>query len=125
MESCKTIKNIHDGIIAFIDTKTSFESTQALDDTVESIEKLNSLENIFRVPIENRLFNFSVAMEWLFFINVAIQCIREEAIQVPATFDMSFSVDDAIIYLSNMYDAKKEDLLEYFDEHSSDESEED
>lgn len=121
MERCKNIKTIHDGIINFIESNISYESNQAIDDTLKTISTTNNIEYIFRIPIENRIFNFNTAMEWLFFINITLSCIKEEAIEIPNTFDISFSLNDAMIYLSNIYDAKKEDLMDYFEESSDDE----
>jgi hypothetical protein len=115
MDRCKTIKNIRDGIIDFIDTKNTYESSTAIDDTIKSIDAAKDLESIFRIPIENRLFNFNSSMEWLFFICVAIKTIKDESIILPDNFNINFSVEDAMMYLQNIYNNKKEDLEEYFD----------
>ena len=112
----KTIKDIHDAIVEFIVKQSSYESNTAIDTTIEKINKMTSLEDIFRIPIEDRLFNYITSLQWIHFIYYVINVINDELIILPPSFNISFSINDAFIYLTNVYNAVGESFhQEYFD----------
>jgi hypothetical protein len=116
----KTTENIFKGIIDYIYDNTSFESKEVVTNTIKKIHTLNNMEGIFRCVIEDRLLNFNQSLEWLYFICSIINIINEESINIPTGFDLSFNLDTAIVYLSNIYTYKQEQLNEYFDYSESD-----
>lgn len=120
----KTIKTIYEAIVEYISNNSTFESFDAINSTIKKIESANSIDEIFRIPIEERLYNFTNSLEWLYFICFIINVIKDEYIEVPNTFNMIFSTDSAIIYLSNTYSsATKTFYIDYFDDSDSDSEE--
>jgi hypothetical protein len=118
MSDKKTIKDIHDGIINYIYDNLIYESNEIIDSTVEKIENSKSMEGIFRLPIDNRIFNFEESIKWLFFIFTTIHYMEIESIIIPNFFDMSFSNDNALGYIYSIYSYKKDDLHKYFEADS-------
>lgn len=117
----KTIKNIHDAIVDYIFDNATFESNDAIKDCIKQIERLRSFNEIFRIPIENRLFNFDSSLHWLYFICFLINVINDEQIVVPQSFSTTFNSNDAIIYISNRYDNINEEMYDdYFKKSISD-----
>lgn len=123
MGSKKVFKHIYEGVINYIFDNNTFESCEYIADTIKSIQQMNNLEDIFRKPIENRLFNFEQSLHWLYFICSVIKYIKDELIELPNGFDISFNTEVAILYLSNVFSHKQDQLEEYFD--SSSESDDD
>lgn len=121
-EKCmKGIKDIHDALVNYITHNSTFESHEAIETAIKKIEQSTSIESIFRIPIEERLFNFTNALQWLYFICFVINVIKDEHIMIPSSFNIAFSTDSAIIYLSNKYNAANETFYQdYFDNSDSD-----
>lgn len=121
----KNITNLHNAIVDYISNNSTFESNEAIDDVIKKIERSKSFEEIFRIPIENRLFNFVNALQWLYFICFLINTMKEECISVPSIFNINFSTDSAIIYISNKYNAANKTFKQdYFNDSDSSESDE-
>lgn len=119
-KTAKTIKNIFDAIVIYITNNSTFESHEAINLAIKKIECSVSIEDIFRIPIEDRLFSFTKSLQWLYFVCFILKTIKEEYINVPGTFNINFSVDNAIIYLSNKYSAaNKTFYVDYFNESES------
>lgn len=115
-DKIKTILDIHNAIVLYISNNSTFESHEAIDDVINKIGRVTCIESIFRIPIDNRLFNFTNALQWLYFICFIINVIKDEQIIIPNSFNIIFSIDSAIIYLSNIYNAANETFYEdYFD----------
>lgn len=117
----KNINDIHDAIVDYISHNSTYESNEAIDDAIKKIGLAISIENIFRIPIEDRLYNFTNSLQWLYFICFIINVIKDEQIVIPTSFNINFSTNDAIIYISNKYNAANETFYQdYFDESDSD-----
>lgn len=117
----KTIKSIHDAIVDYIINNSTFESHEAIDASIKKIELSGSIEDIFRIPIEDRLFNFTSSLQWLYFMCFIINVIKDEQMVLPPSFNIIFSTDNAIIYLSNKYNAANETFYQdYFDSSDDD-----
>jgi len=117
----KSIKHIHDAIMNYVLYNSTYESHEAINASVNKIEHVNSIEEIFKIPIDDRLYNFTHALQWLYFICFIINVINKEQIEIPLTFNMLFSVENAIIYISHKYDAANETFYQdYFDDDSDD-----
>lgn len=117
----KSINDIHDAIVDYITHNSTFESHEAIDDAIKKIEQTASIEGIFRIPVDDRLFNFTNALQWLYFVCFIINVIKDEQITIPSTFNITFSTDSAIIYLSNKYNAANETFYQdYFNGSDSD-----
>ena len=117
----KTIKNIHDAIVDYIFNHTTFESNEAIDEAISKIEHATSIDSIFRIPIESRLYNFTSSLQWLYFICFIINTIKDEQIVIPSVFNINFSTNDAIVYISNMYNAANDTFYQdYLDDSESD-----
>lgn len=119
----KTIKNIHDAIVDYIYNHTMFESNEAIDGVISKIEHSTSIEDIFRIPINCRLLNFTGSLQWLYFVCFIITTIKDEQIIIPNTFNIKFSTDDAIIYISNVYNVANKVFYEDYLEKSDSEQE--
>ena len=120
-KSARGINNIHDALVDYISNNSTFESHEAIEATIKKIEQSASIESIFRIPIEDRLFSFTNALQWLYFICFVINIIKDEHITLPTAFNITFSTDSAIIYLSNKYNAANETFYhDYFDDSDSD-----
>jgi hypothetical protein len=104
----KNIKDIYDSIITYISINATFESNEAIKDVVNKINISTSMDDIFKMPIKYRLFNFKGALEWLYFICFIIHIINDENIIIPYNFNIEFLTNDAIIYISTIYDAANE-----------------
>ena len=116
MSDVKKTKNIYNAIIDYIIHNSTFESHEAIDVALKKIEQVMSIEEIFRIPIEDRLFNFTGSLQWLYFICFIINYIKDEKIVFNSSFNISFSTDSAIIYISNKYNAANETFYQdYFD----------
>lgn len=117
----KTVKDIYTAVVEFISQNSSFESNEAIDETIKKIEQVQSMEDFFRIPIENRLFNFTKSLQWLYFICFIIRVINDEHIIIPSAFNASFSSNDAMTYLSNKYSLANESFYrDYFNDSDDD-----
>jgi len=119
MEKPKTFKDIYNGVVEYIYDNTTFESSELMVDTIKSIQTLTNIEDIYRKPIENRIFNFDRALKWFYFICTLVKFINDNSIVLPSGFTISFNLESAIIYLTNVYTHKQEEFLEYFDSTSN------
>lgn len=121
-EKCmKSINDIHDALVDYIAHNSTFESHDAIESSIKKIEQSSSIEGIFRIPIEDRLFNFTNSLQWLYFICFVINIIKDEHIIIPTAFNIAFSTDSAIVYLSNKYNAANETFYQdYFNSSDSD-----
>jgi hypothetical protein len=108
INNLKDFKIIYDAITKYITINSTFESNIAIDNVIKKIQQVNSIEDIFKIPIDNRLYNFKNSLEWLYFICFIIYTINDEKFILPNNFNMIFSTNDAIIYISNIYDAANE-----------------
>lgn len=112
----KDIKTVHDAIVNYIIYNSTYESHEAIDCSIKKIEQSNSIEEIFKIPIDDRLFNFTSSLQWLYFICFIINVINDEKIIIPISFNILFSTNNAIIYLSNKYNAANDTFYQdYFD----------
>lgn len=117
MSNQKTVKDIFNAIVKYITHNSTFESNEAINESIKKIQGSTNIEDIFRIPINDRLYNFTNALQWLYFICFIIHVIKDENIAVPSTFNTSFSLESAVIYLSNKYNAANETFYkDYFDE---------
>lgn len=119
--SVKTIQDIHDAIVDYISNNLVYESDTALTETAKKISRCTNIEEIFRTPILDRLFNFSNSLEWLYFICFIINVINDEKIEIPSNFDMSFSVNSAIVFISNTFNSINKNLYKEYIDSSDDE----
>lgn len=119
MDKCKTIKDIHDGIVEYILDTASFESNDVIEEVSTKITRAKTIEDIFRIPIDDRLFGLDDAMKWLFFIVVTLTYMKDEDITIPNAFNISFSLNNAFLYLTNTYSARKDDCIEYYEKNNN------
>ncbi len=120
----KNIRDVFDAIVNYIFSNSTFESTEAISAVIKKIESTNSIEDLFRIPIEDRLYNFTNALQWFYFICFIINTIKDEQIIIPSTFNINFSTDTAIIYLSNTYNEANKLLYSDYFNNSDSESDE-
>jgi len=118
MEKPKTFKHIYNGVVEYIYDNNTFESSELILNTIKNIQTLTNIEEIYRKPIENRIFNFDRALRWFHFICTLVKFINDNSIVLPPGFNINFNLDSAIIYLTNVYTYKQEEILEYFDSTS-------
>lgn len=115
--SKKNIKTIFDAIVDFILNNATFESKKAINECIKKIELSSSMEDTFRIPINDRVFNFTTSLQWLYFICFLIEVIKDTQIEIPPTFNIVFSTDTAIIYISSIFNVVNESLYdEYFND---------
>jgi hypothetical protein len=106
--------DIYGGLSEFITSNNTYESSVVINSVILKIRATNKIEEIFKIPIIERIFNFDSALQWFYFICFVIDCIRKEA---NDKFDYKFSTENAIVFISNNYDLCNENLYhEYFDE---------
>lgn len=116
----KNIQSIHGAIVEYISNNASYESTDAINESIKKIERAPSIEAIFRIPIDDRLYNFTTALQWLYFMCFIINVIKDEHIILPGSFNIKFSIDTAIVYISNKYNAANKTFYQdYFDDSDS------
>jgi hypothetical protein len=122
---CRTLKDIHDGIVDYISENTTYESNKAIDEVIVKLDRIKNMDEIFRIPIENRMFSFDTSLNWLFFIHVTSIYVKEQ-ITVPSHFNPNFSCQNAMKYITDIYDAKTENIIfSYYDSESEMESNQD
>lgn len=120
-DKCRTIVDIINSIISYINDNNSYESNDILASVINKIKNSRSIEDVFRIPIADRVFSFNAALNWLYFVCFVIHTVKEEHITLPNVFNISFSTSDALIYISNTYNAVNENLMhDYFDASDSD-----
>lgn len=112
MTSKSKSKNINLAIAEYILCNSTFESNEAIRNSIQKINQATSIEDIFKIPIDDRLFNFTNSLQWLYFICFLIG-------HFPS--NTGFSTDAAIVYISNKYDAANETFYhDYLYESDSD-----
>jgi len=117
VKSIKNMKNVYDAIVDYIYHNSSYESNDAINNAVKKIEQSNSIEEIFKIPIDNRLYNFNHSLQWLYFICFIINFINDNNIILSVSFNINFSANDAIMYISNIYNGINDMLYkDYFND---------
>ena len=116
-DKCKSFIDISNAINSYIADNTSFESAEAVKEVTDKLHKVNSFDEVFRIPISSRLFNFNTSLNWLYFVCFIIYTINDEHIKLPSKFNIAFSTNDAIIYIANTFDSINKELMhDYFDD---------
>lgn len=106
---------IYASIIEFVTANSSYESSVIMNDVSSKIKQATSMEDIFKIPIIERVFNCTTALQWSYFICFTIDYMRKGSIS-NASFSTAFNIENATMFISNTYDLyNKEIYHEYFD----------
>lgn len=92
--------------IKYVEDNSNFESNAIINECIEKFKEDTSLCDIFKRPIEHRLFKFSDALEWLFFLKVLEYNIK------PRPMTPILDANLAIEYLINTYTLVVEEMLD-------------
>lgn len=109
---------VADALIAFVEDRTTYESTAAHDSLADEIRAAVDFNDAALVPMRHKMFSFENAILFGFFLVQAQQQLGDEAPAAP------FDIMAYYAHIAAVYDrAMDSNVLEYFDE-GDDESEE-
>ena len=115
-------KFLYRAVLSFIRDNSNFESSVPVQALIEKIGKCISLQEVFFLPIQSRLFDFDTSLLWIFFLTIAPQ--RAESDGDTLNEFAEFSCQDAMAVLPQVYDTGIESsVLCYFDADDDDEKE--
>lgn len=107
--------DVYGSIIEYVIANTAYESSVVMNDVVSKIRQADSMEIIFKIPITERIFSCNTALQWSYFICFTVNYITKESVTVPSTFINSFSIENAVMFISNTYDLYNKAIhQEYF-----------
>jgi hypothetical protein len=106
----------------FVRANTNFESSVPLNAAIDELENATRLQDIFQQPLQRQLFSFEAALRWALFMAVAPDHAVKEG---DPEFTDSFSVQDAMVLITQVYDIAVQDhVWEHFEDDEEDESDE-
>lgn len=111
-------------VTEFVYAHCNFESTQPLETAMSEIGNCDSLQEVFSIPLQHRLFNIDAALRWVLFMTIAPA--RALADGDPPFNGDPFSEHDAVVLISQVYDiGVQETVLAHFANEEDGEEEED
>lgn len=131
----QVLKNFEPLLLAmdsFIRANGNFESSIVINTAVEELEKCESLQQCFAIPLQHKLFNIDSALKWVLFINIVPEKIIEQnsedeeftpLLEDFNTFTSDFSANDSLKLIASVYDLGVQDIvLSHLEDDSDDES---
>jgi hypothetical protein len=94
-------------IEGFVAANSTFQSTTVITSVMEKIAQLNSADDIFKLPIKEKIFDMNTALLWQQFIHIGLRKMAEELKYNSFEFDVSKSSD----FISQVYDRATEDSI--------------
>ncbi|MFA6166483.1 MAG: hypothetical protein WC700_07710 [Gemmatimonadaceae bacterium] len=112
---------------SFVQSNTNFESSTMLKPVVDDLKACTDLNQLFILPLRQRIFSFSSALVWVVFLKNMPCAVEDEA--PPFSAAVEFSADKALETIASVYDlGMQEAVWDHFedsdDEDSDDEDEE-
>jgi len=111
-------------IEGFIRSNSNFESSVPVNAAIDEIGKSMSLQEAFTIPLQRQLFNLDSALRWILFLTIAPERAEKEG---DASFAPgSFSSQDSLTLISQVYDIGVQDAVwEHFEDEDEDEDDDD
>jgi hypothetical protein len=120
-------ESLFHAIDGFIRANCNFESSVPVNAAITEIGTSESLQDAFMIPLQRQLFNLDAALRWVLFLTIAPERAEKEGDSPFAPG--SFSCQDALTLVSQVYDiGVQESIWEHFeddDEDDEDDEEED
>jgi hypothetical protein len=109
-------------IDGFIRANTNFESSIPTNEAIDAIGRCTDLKSVFSTPLQRQLFSMDTALRWVLFLSVAPERAVTEGDE-PFDPAESFSAQEALALISNVYDIGVQETV--WDHFEVDEDEED
>lgn len=100
-------------ITSYLEKNNNFESDEIVTKCIVDIENEKNINNIFKIPIRERLFNCVDSLEWMFYLKCIQQHIVTEDVMVD-DFNAMLDTESCIIYLTTVFTLRKQGLLDNF-----------
>jgi hypothetical protein len=114
-------ESLYHAIEGFVRANCNFESSVPINTAVEELGRCAGLQEAFAVPLQRQLFNMDAALRWVLFLAVAPRRAEEEG---DAPFAPgSFSCEEALGLISQVYDMGTQDSI--WDHFESDDDDDD
>jgi len=117
-------ESLFHAIDGFIRANCNFESSVPVNAAITEIGTSESLQDAFMIPLQRQLFNLDAALRWVLFLTIAPERAEKEG---DAPFAPgSFSCQEALALVSQVYDiGVQESIWEHFEEDDDDEDDDD
>jgi hypothetical protein len=114
-------ESLYHAIEGFVRANCNFESSVPINTAVEELGRCAGLQEAFAIPLQRQLFNMDAALRWVLFLAVAPRRAEEDG---DAPFAPgSFSCEEALGLISQVYDMGTQDSI--WDHFESDEDDDD
>jgi hypothetical protein len=110
-------------IEGFVRSNCNFESSVPIEAALDEIGQSITLQDTFTIPLQRQLFNMDSALRWVLFLTIAPDRAEKEgdALFAPG----SFSSQEALALISQVYDIGVQDAVwEHFEEDDEDDEDE-
>lgn len=113
-------ESLFHAIDGFIRANCNFESSVPVNAAITEIGTSESLQDAFMIPLQRQLFNLDAALRWVLFLTIAPERAEKEG---DAPFAPgSFSCQEALTLVSQVYDiGVQESIWEHFEEDDDEE----
>lgn len=95
---------------SYLSDNSSFSSSTAVKMTMDKIAELNNINEIFLVPIREKVLDFDGAKNWAFFLATCFKKYMMEDLKVSS---YNFDVNEAFTIIEKVYDLAMEDYLSH------------
>jgi hypothetical protein len=117
-------ESLFHAIDGFIRANCNFESSVPVNAAITEIGTSESLQDAFMIPLQRQLFNLDAALRWVLFLTIAPERAEKEG---DAPFAPgSFSCQEALALVSQVYDiGVQESIWEHFEDDDDEDDEDD
>ena len=117
-------ESLFHAIDGFIRANCNFESSVPVNAAITEIGTSASLQDAFMIPLQRQLFNLDSALRWVLFLTIAPERAEKEG---DAPFAPgSFSCQEALALVSQVYDiGVQESVWEHFEDDDDEDDDED
>ena len=95
------VKGFHNTFIeeitSYLENNNNFESDGIVTKCIVDIENEKNINNIFKIPIQERLFNCSDSLQWMFYLKCIQQHIIAEDVVVNG-FNPMLDIQTLILF---------------------------
>jgi len=113
----KTVEHfsfVLNAVTNFITEYKIIESGKFCKKCLEKTDKCKTWNEVFEVPIKEKLFDYNTSLEWFHYITICAK--NENIIESNPEFPREFILTEALDFISSVFDEKVEDLEEMVNE---------
>ena len=115
-------KNFYDASESFIRENSIFESSMVIKEVCASIKKTVNINEVFKIPLQYKIFNLEGTLRWLLFLYHAPCWAQRKG---DKTFSECLNLSIALSLTVQVYDLGVKEVVETHFEDEEDDEEED